>query len=582
MGFLEKALLWRRKRNEQPDRVSALDENTTIPDAIEHIDEIPQPIDLVLDNTVSVNEEEPEKNDTIIDNSTIEISDTDLDSALTDDAKPDQTENTADKHYTEIPEAVYPVVVDATRELLTTSSMQEFYNVFLLLVMGQLGCSSASIISPLKGEEELKWYLRDVRGVRVKSKMIVFRTIDPIMRSVLSENGLIDIESFVGNPECRQEYPLFSSINARYIFPLRSGTAALSALAIGSKLDGEEYTEEEMSIIGSLAASAGRIVDLHLQIETLTAENESIVERNKEYSDIENFEKEYRISFGADPSGDIFKKMNYYGIESYAFFSRSESGEFFDFVFGEREDFASFRENAFTVPYDSELVSHMIQFADWEEFENPTSSLALRSVFSESHILKMNICVLYPFVVGAHLLGFLVILRAKRERLVESKIHVMRLARTVFGNIMGRELIKIDEFPFIDPISKVYERIERTLHRSGEMKIPLSFVLFKVRNYKRYCALFGVHDSGELMKMIRNVIESRVSGNEFAVKLDRGVILTLLPGKTRKYAIPFAAAVQNEILSNFRERESHIMLTHLIAEYPTDGKTVNEIMDFID
>jgi GGDEF domain-containing protein len=474
------------------------------------------------------------------------------------------------------------VLWDASAELLRCVSQQEMFNVLLLLVMGQLGTNSASLLTPLKGEEH-KWGIADTRGARLRSKMITFKGTDPIMKAALAGERFVDIERFAGIPECRDEYPLFNSISGRYLLPIAAKNDVLALIVVGEKLSGEEYLPQETSFLLKLVENTGSLLSYMEKIERLSEENRGYIERNTEYSDIEKLERDFRRSFIVENvDRAINEKMAFYGVESYAFFSRSERGDRFLVRFCEKEDLAGFREGGFSAPVTSEFSAHLIQHDDWEEFDHPSSSRVLRSVFDDSHILKMNICVSYPFVIRGYLAGFLVILRAKRERLIESRTHVMRLARTVFSILQQRESVMVDEGIFIDTVSRIDERMERTVRDALALKIPVAFVLFSIKNMKRYIALFGSDDAEKLMESFRDIVQSRLSGTEYALRTDRGRILTVLPGKNKKYAVPFANAVHNELVVRFHERESQIMLSFMIGEYPKDGKGLSDILEYLN
>lgn len=474
------------------------------------------------------------------------------------------------------------VLWDSTSELIHARSQQDLFNMLLLLVMGQTGANAVSVLTPLKGEDN-KWGITETRGARLRSKMITFKGSDPIMNAALSGKRFVDIEEFAGTPECRDEYPLFNSISGRFIYPLvvDDGTGAI--LAIGEKISGEEYLPQEKAFLLKTAEIAGNLLSYINLIESLGEENKSFIARNKEYSDIETLERDFRRSFITESAAiSIAEKMNFYGAESFAFFSRTERGNMFQVKFTEKEDICSFRESAFTIPVESEFCSHLVQHDEWEEFEHPASSRVLRSVFSDAQILRMNICVVYPFVLRGFLAGFLVVTRAKRERLDECRVHAMRLARTVFSIIQQGESILVEEGVFIDSVSRISGRMDRTVRDAAALRIPVTFVQFSVKNFKRYISLFGEEDAEKLMETFRIVVESRISGSEYAVRMERNRIMTVLPGKSRKYAMPFASAVRNELVSHFSERESQILISFLIAEYPSDGKSLCDILEYLD
>jgi hypothetical protein len=64
--------------------------------------------------------------------------------------------------------------------------------------------------------------------------------------------------------------------------------------------------------------------------------------------------------------------------------------------------------------------------------------------------------------------------------------------------------------------------------------------------------------------------------------MDRSKILLVLPGKNKKFAVPLANAVRNEIAQSVTNREMQLMLVYLTAEYPEDGEDLYTLLDSIE
>jgi hypothetical protein len=476
----------------------------------------------------------------------------------------------------------FGVLLEASRELLRSNTSEDFFNVLLLLVMGQFTASSSAIIVPVDIEEpQGKWTLRDVRGVRLKSRSVTFRGMDPLMGQILESRNILDIEEFAGLDGFREECSLFYSIGARFILPIRAKGVTRVIVTLGDKISGE-YDEHEIENMRVYASTVSPVFERLMDIERITGENRQYVERNTEYSDIDRIERDLRRSSGgADIESMIEEKMVHYGAESFCFFVRNERGDSLVPGFCEKADLMGLRASGFSIPADSELCSYFIQKDEWADFENPASFNPLRSVFTDTHIIKMNICAAYPFLIRGYLAGLLMVMRGKREQISDSKPHIMRLSRHVFSFLQGNAAISVYESPFSDIVGKPMLRMEKTLSMADDIGITASFILFHVKNLKRYRSIFGTSDADKLMLRIREIIESRISHSDYGIRTESGKIIVVLPGKTRKYAVPFATAVRNESMAAFRDRENQIMLTYLIAEYPSDGKTLHDILDYL-
>ncbi|MBP7585913.1 MAG: hypothetical protein KBA61_17850, partial [Spirochaetes bacterium] len=69
---------------------------------------------------------------------------------------------------------------------------------------------------------------------------------------------------------------------------------------------------------------------------------------------------------------------------------------------------------------------------------------------------------------------------------------------------------------------------------------------------------------------------------DFAVRYDRSKVLIALPGKNKKYAVPLANTIRNEVIQGFKKKEMQLLVTFLTAEYPEDGEDLHALLDVID
>ncbi len=78
------------------------------------------------------------------------------------------------------------------------------------------------------------------------------------------------------------------------------------------------------------------------------------------------------------------------------------------------------------------------------------------------------------------------------------------------------------------------------------------------------------------------MIAARLSDSDFAVRFDRNKFILVLPGKNKKFAIPLANSVRNEITQSIKKKEMQLMLVYLTAEYPEDGGELYGLLDSIE
>jgi len=56
----------------------------------------------------------------------------------------------------------------------------------------------------------------------------------------------------------------------------------------------------------------------------------------------------------------------------------------------------------------------------------------------------------------------------------------------------------------------------------------------------------------------------------------------VLPGKNKKFSVPLANTIRNEVLQRFKNREMQLLVTFLTAEFPEDGADLYTLLDGID
>ena len=56
----------------------------------------------------------------------------------------------------------------------------------------------------------------------------------------------------------------------------------------------------------------------------------------------------------------------------------------------------------------------------------------------------------------------------------------------------------------------------------------------------------------------------------------------MLPGKNKKFAVPLANTIRNEITVQFKKKEMQLMLVYLSAEFPEDGEDLYSLLDAIE
>ncbi len=152
----------------------------------------------------------------------------------------------------------------------------------------------------------------------------------------------------------------------------------------------------------------------------------------------------------------------------------------------------------------------------------------------------------------------------------------------LFSYILNIRNLDTHELMYVDYVEPVMKRIERELSNAKNLRIPLTVILFSIKNFKRYYSLFGKDEANKVLYSLEGIIRSRLADPDFSVRYDRNKFLIILPGKNKKYSIPLANTIRNEVLQSYKRKEMQLLVTFLTAEFPEDGNDINALMDSVD
>lgn len=472
------------------------------------------------------------------------------------------------------------IIREIERDLLGSGNADQIFDTFVFAVMGQVGVSSASFLLP-DLETDREWRLVDSRGV-TPSGNLVFIEDEGILSRCLDRRDIIDIEDM--KEEMSEEYYRYIAIDGRFLVPLIQEEAIPGVIVLGNHISGHDYSADDLRFIRRLAGTAGRVL-YHFQKDERVRREINRLEREKKYSD--ELEEIHRDLLRAETLASIgllvegfLKKA---GIESYAFFLHDPQDDLYHPLFTEREDYCLINERETRIDGTIRLVSEMEETGPPLVILEPDRSPLLAGTFAESQIRKMKAPRFFPALMGNRVSGFIALFRLRDGAEVEEIDYKMtRLARIMIPLLQNVHSGTFRDVHFMDSIEIVYRRIEEEISKASRLQVPLTLVLFTIRNYRK---LYELHGSDEISRMIHGfeeTITARLGDPDFSVRYDRHKVLLVLPGKDRKFAVPLASVIRNEMVQKMADREMQILVSFLTAEFPEDGKSVYELIDSID
>ena len=498
----------------------------------------------------------------------------------TDDAFPDS--NTADE--TSISSSRFSdiiVLYEIEKDIIKAETREDLFDVILFSIMGQIGVSSTSIMLPAGIGN--KWMIAESRGVEIDRRGIEFTSADSVLKKILFNNRIADIENY-NKDEFKDEYLKYISIDARILMPMIKDDNALGVIVLGNKITGDDYKDEDFDFIKSIADLSARVLhNLSInekyikQIDDLKKNTEIILEAEVLQEKILSFSNIEEIQ------SEIKKYFLSLGIDSYGIFNRFENDATYKPVIVENEDFLLLKELDFNIKLTSNFSRYIFSLGQVVDINDFKKAEIARDVFSESQINKMSHLRIYPFSIAKKSWGFIALFRIRHSANLEQiDARMTRISKYIFPYINSVRDINFKENKYIDNIEILYKRIDDEIINARSLGIPLTLVLFSIKNYKRYFNLYGFEEVKKLFESFEKIIKSRLADGDFSVRYDRHKILIILPGKDKKFAVPLANSIRNELLSVYQQKEVQLLLTYLTAEYPEDGTNLYSLIDTID
>lgn len=477
----------------------------------------------------------------------------------------------------------FVVLYEIGKEILKSHTLNELYDAILFSIMGQIGSASATLLV-LSLDDENALIVADSRGITIKNKNIRFDINKGLFNILMQSKGVVDIEQFKQQTQYRDEYYQLIAIDARLFIPLRYDSKVFGALVLGEKITIGDYSEEEIDFIEHITEFAAIAYEKVQKMEQLEDDIQKSVDDRKFWNELD----EHKQNLRKYPQKDYFNitthsVMKANGFLSYAVYVKNTKNSNYSLLLTDEEDILLLKDTANSIMSDTAFIDYISALHSASNIEDFDRNRAIREIFSESTIRKMTLYWINPYKVADELLGFFCVFRLRDYQRKEIQFERFKAVSDVLlSHYLSLQLIESQYVNYIDVTLPVFNRIDKELANVTRLTIPLTIIIFTIKNLKRYYAVQGIEKTQQLMNKIEIIITSRLSDGDFTARIDRNKFLIVLPGKNKKFAVPFANALKNEIVQQFSDRELQLLVTFLMAEYPEDGSDVYSLLDSID
>ena len=475
------------------------------------------------------------------------------------------------------------ILYEIGKEIVKAKTLDQLYDVILFSIMGQIGASSSSILV-IDPDDTTKYVVAESRGITIKNRKISFNSDSGIMKHIISSREITDIEQYNSSQEYRDEYYQFISIDARLVCPMRYDGQVYGAIVLGDKITIGDYTDEEKDFIKAMSEISAIAFEKVHTISMMESDIENYRNEMTYYSHVRELQDELRrYTSLAHYRETVQEELAELGIMSYAVFIEDYVNDRYDLVACESEDYLSLEEDGFSIGRNTAFASYISDLSESSRIDEFDRMKSIKDVFGDSRIKKMTLFWIFPMKIGENLVGYMMVFRLRDYS--DKDIIFKRISATsslLMLNYLGIQSQEHRYDTYMDLVLPVYKRVEDELQNAANLNIPLTVILFSLKNFKRYVSAFGVEKANELLSYLENTIINRLADTDFTVRMDRNKFLMVLPGKNKKYAVPLANTIRNEMVQNFSTREIQLLITFLMAEYPEDGDNLYSLLDAID
>jgi GGDEF domain-containing protein len=484
----------------------------------------------------------------------------------------------------EIPEFNdYGTLFEIQKEFIKADTVEEVYSTILFSIMGQLGVSSVSIVAP-SVDDEAKWVITDTHGIKISDSDIHWVISEGILEILSTYKGVLDIEDIKNDNNLRDDYYKFTSVDARILTPLVKNDKLAGVILVGEKINSEDFTDMEIEFLQALSDISSSILESLYKYEKTSTELFALRIEKEILSDVELFQDSILNVTSLGDLEEVIQK-NFYslGLECYTLFVRNQvDGDYYP-AYNESGNILGFSDSGFKIKKDNRLVSFLISKKSSIILENFNESNVIIDTFGRNRIVKMELFIAYPFIISGQLSGFITIFKINPAvDIVDIDIRIQKINRFLFPYLHRMYEIDPELNRSSDLISMFYEKIENEMQHARDLNIPMSLVMFSVKNYKRFYERFGRIELEKLYMRIAEIIKSRLNHGDFSARIDRSKFLVVLPGKEKKYSMMLANTIKNEVIEKHSSSDFKLLITSLNSVFPEDGKDLFTILEVLE
>lgn len=205
-----------------------------------------------------------------------------------------------------------------------------------------------------------------------------------------------------------------------------------------------------------------------------------------------------------------------------------------------------------------------------------------------ANILKLQSAALIPMFLKENVVGILGIARREVDYIFsEDDLESLNIFSRHISLLMEHKdmSIKIRDLEIKDALTGLYnsrymeERLDEEIQRAIAYQRPCGFILFKIKDFKKYMDELGVISLEKALRNIAHTIKDNLDISEKAGRTAEDELSIIAPEKSKNQLEKEAADILSKIKYNLSQRGIELDLGCSIAENPIDGVTSSELIN---
>ncbi len=477
----------------------------------------------------------------------------------------------------------YLSLFDITKEVSSIDDFGTLWETILYAAMGQAGSETICIFSTTeKMQAPGIFYPVSHTGFELPEQWSL-KPGDEIYDR-LSEGSIKYAGEFASGPLSAMEKDILARTQSKILVPLQHKEKMYGIIFLGTPLDGEDYSIDDLEFLSLLGEMGAVGVDRVLSRMEWSRDTDDLRRRNDLYIRIFNMSRRTAGTKNLDELYDLMAAHleTDFQVESFSLVLLSPSDQVYRIFAGNQISPESVEKFKLGVGSDIVgMVSNLTRVYDLGDFRN---NREITGCYTNDDLGLMQNYWIVPLINLNWLVGFITIHRTKepwtefhRELIISS----MEILSPVFANciILGER-----ESLFRDPFSPLEDRLKLELKKAAEFQATVSLVDFRVKNIRRVISLNPPEQVSEFLLALNRAISGFLFETDFLARIGQGRFAVILPGRGREEAEIFVKKLRAEIkrLKLLSDSPVDIQYLHNIINAPSDTDEAGKMLAILE